>query len=157
MVENHFASADLIITTETHGGAADDENVDLPGKFVGGSRPSVLHVGFEEIWIAGPKPVDVELHYASPRLRQSSLAHPTSSLSQIGAASCEKSSGKRGNRMAILAGPVLRISGGPGPHAARDVLTRADAWTEPLRGTGRTANVRSCTVSGNPSVRSSLR
>ena len=46
--------------------AADDENVKLPGKFVGGSGASVPDISFEDTRIAGPKPVEVELHCASP-------------------------------------------------------------------------------------------
>jgi hypothetical protein len=51
---------------QTCGAAADDENVNLPGKFVGGSGPSVPDIRFDDMRIAGPKPVEVELHCASP-------------------------------------------------------------------------------------------
>src|SRR4029077_1852091 len=51
---------------QTGGAAADDENVNLPRKFVGRSGPSVPDISFEDMRITGPKPIEVELHCASP-------------------------------------------------------------------------------------------
>ena len=51
--------------SQTGGTAADDLDVDLLGKSVRGAGPLVAEVGFEDMRISGPEPVEVELHRAS--------------------------------------------------------------------------------------------
>jgi hypothetical protein len=62
---------------QTSGAATDDEDVDARGEPVPGAGRLVPDVSFGHVWIAGPEPVEMELHACFGHLRGSSLARST--------------------------------------------------------------------------------